>query len=92
MSERLSQGRTVQGTVVSDSKKRRNTITVRVERKVKHPLYGKIMTRSTKFHAHDPEERCVTGDLVIIKECKPISKTKSWELLERLEKIEREVL
>lgn len=87
MSERLSQGRTVQGVVVSDSKKRRNTITVRVERTVKHPLYGKIINRSTKFHAHDPNDQCVEGDLVIIRECRPVSKTKSWILVERLEKI-----
>lgn len=90
MSERLSQGRTAQGIVVSN--KMDKTITVRVERKVKHPLYGKIMTRSNKFHAHDPEGLCKEGDLVIIGESRPISKTKSWVLVERLEKIEREVL
>jgi small subunit ribosomal protein S17 len=85
MSERLSQGRTVQGVVVSN--KMDKTITVRVERKVKHPLYGKIINRSTKFHAHDPEDQCEEGDLVIIRESRPISKTKSWILVERLEKI-----
>lgn len=90
MSERLSQGRTAQGVVVSN--KMDKTITVRVERKVKHPLYGKIMTRSNKFHAHDPEGLCQEGDLVIIGESRPISKTKSWVLVKRLEKIEREVL
>lgn len=90
MSERLSQGRTEQGVVISD--KMDKTITVRVVRKVKHPLYGKIMTRSTKYHVHDPEGLCKEGDLVIIGESRPISKTKSWVLVERLEKIEREVL
>ncbi len=90
MSERLRQGRTEQGIVVSD--KMDKTITVRVERKVKHPLYGKIMIRFTKFHAHDPENLCQEGDRVIIGESKPISKTKSWVLVKRLEKIEREVL
>lgn len=85
MSERVSQGRTVQGVVVSN--KMDKTITVRVERKVKHPLYGKIIKRSTKFHAHDPKGECVEGEQVIIGECRPISKTKSWILVERLEKI-----
>ena len=87
MSELLSKGRIVQGVVVSDSKKRRNSISVRVERTVKHPLYGKIIKRSTKFHAHDPNDQCQEGDLVIIRECRPVSKTKSWILVERLEKI-----
>ncbi len=90
MSEPLKKARTVQGIVVSN--KMDKTITVRVERKVKHPLYGKIMTRSNKFHAHDPEGVCQEGDRVIIGESRPISKTKNWILVERLEKIEREVL
>lgn len=79
-----TRGRTVQGVVVSN--KMTKTITVRVERRVKHPLYGKIMTRSTKFHADDPTEQCQEGDVVIIRESRPISKTKSWVLVERLEK------
>ncbi len=85
MSEQSVRGRTVQGVVISN--KMDKTITVRVERKVKHPLYGKIITRSTKFHAHDPEEQCQEGDVVIIRESRPISKTKCWVLVERLEKI-----
>jgi len=83
MSEQ-SRGRIVQGVVTSN--KMDKTITVRVVRKVKHPLYGKIITRSTKFHAHDPEGQCEEGDQVIIRESRPISKTKSWVLVERLEK------
>ena len=71
--------RTETGRVISSS--RDKTITVLVERKVKHPLYKKIMRRSTKLHAHDQENICSSGDLVTIQECKTISKTKSWNLL-----------
>ena len=71
--------RTETGRVISSS--RDKTITVLVERKVKHPLYKKIMRRSTKLHAHDQENIRSSGDLVTIQECKPISKTKSWNLL-----------
>jgi small subunit ribosomal protein S17 len=71
--------RTVKGRVVSD--KMEKTITVLVERKVKHPLYGKIIRRSTKYHAHDDSNACHVGDMVVIQQCKPISKTKSWMLL-----------
>lgn len=84
MAEQIRQSRSVQGIVISN--KMDKTITVRVERKVKHPLYGKIITRSSNFHAHDPENQCVEGDVVIIKETRPLSKTKCWLLVERLEK------
>ena len=77
--------RTQTGLVVSS--KRDKTITVKVERKVKHPLYKKILRRSSKLQAHDPENACNEGDLVTIKECRPLSKTKSWELL----KVEKKV-
>ena len=76
--------RTQTGRVISSS--RDKTITVLIERKVKHPLYKKIMRRSTKLQAHDQENSCSTGDLVTIQECKPISKTKSWNLLKVDEK------
>ena len=76
--------RTQTGRVISSS--RDKTITVLIERKVKHPLYKKIMRRSTKLQAHDQENSCSTGDLVPIQECKPISKTKSWNLLKVDEK------
>lgn len=70
--------RTVTGTVVSN--KMQNSITVMVERRVKHPLYGKYMTRSTKLHAHDANNECQIGDLVEIRSCRPMSKTKNWTL------------
>ena len=71
--------RTVTGLVISS--KRDKTITVMIERKVKHPLYKKILRRSSKLQAHDQDNTCGEGDLVTIKECRPLSKTKSWELL-----------
>lgn len=77
--------RTKTGRVVSN--KMNQTITVLVERKVKHPLYGKYIRRSTKLHVHDESNQCNEGDLVSIAECKPISKTKSWNLVEVLEKV-----
>ena len=67
------------GIVVSSS--RDKTITVLIERKVKHSLYKKILRRSTKLQAHDESNECQDGDLVRIKECRPISKTKSWTLI-----------
>ena len=72
--------RTETGRVISSS--RDKTITVLVERKVKHPLYGKIMRRSTKVHAHDENNIANIGDFVSVKECKPFSKTKTWILEE----------
>ncbi|GGZ09521.1 30S ribosomal protein S17 [Novosphingobium colocasiae] len=70
------------GTVVSD--KTDKTVTVLVERKVKHPLYGKIIRRSKKYHAHDEDNTFKTGDQVRIEETKPYSKTKTWKVLDRL--------
>ena len=70
--------RTAQGRVVSN--KADKTITVLVERRVKHPIYGKFMTRSTKLHAHDEANECNIGDLVTIQESRPISKSKTWSL------------
>lgn len=71
--------RTVSGKVISN--KMEKSIVVLVERRVKHPVYGKYMTRSTKIHAHDAENECMPGDEVTIKEVAPISKTKSWSLV-----------
>lgn len=68
--------RTLIGTVISD--KMDKSITVLIERRVKHPLYGKYITRSTKLHVHDENNECRTGDKVEIVECRPISKTKAW--------------
>ena len=71
------------GTVVSD--KTDKTVTVLVERKVKHPLYGKIIRRSKKYHAHDEDNAFKTGERVRIEETKPFSKTKTWKVLDRLQ-------
>ena len=69
-------GRVLQGVVVSD--KGNKTIVVLVERRVAHPLYGKIIRRSKRYHAHDEDNNYKTGDAVRIRECRPISKTKTW--------------
>lgn len=76
--------RTVQGRVISD--KMDKTITVAVERKVKHPIYGKFIKRTTKLHAHDETNQCHEGDLVSVRECRPLSKSKTWMLVDVLEK------
>ena len=72
--------RSVQGSVLSARADK--SITVLIERQVKHPLYKKIIRRSTKLHAHDEQNECNEGDTVIIEECRPLSKTKSWRLVE----------
>lgn len=72
--------RSLQGSVVSSAMDK--TITVMVERQVKHPLYKKYIRRSTKFHAHDEKNECGAGDVVKIEACRPISKQKSWRLVE----------
>lgn len=74
--------RVLQGTVVSD--KTDKTVTVLVERRVKHPLYGKIIRRSKKYHAHDEANAAKAGDVVRIEECAPVSKTKTWRVLEKV--------
>jgi small subunit ribosomal protein S17 len=71
-------GRSLTGTVVSD--KMNKTVTVLVERKVKHPLYGKIIRLSKKYHAHDENNEFHPGDIVIIEECRPLSRTKTWNV------------
>ena len=72
--------RTLMGRVVSD--KMNKSIVVLTERRVKHPIYGKFVSKSTKIHAHDENNDCAIGDMVTIKECRPLSKTKSWTLVE----------
>lgn len=86
MSEDKKIKRTLQGKVVSD--KMDKTIVVLVERKVKHPVYGKYIKRSSKIHAHDEGNVCHEGDQVIIAEGRPISKTKKWKLVEVIRKAE----
>jgi len=76
--------RTQVGRVVSD--RMNKTVTVLIERQVKHALYGKYMKRSTKVHAHDEENSCAEGDKVMIEECRPLSKNKSWRVVEILER------
>ena len=71
--------RQLTGVVVSD--KADKTITVKIERKVKHPTYSKIMKRSTKVHAHDEENIAKIGDVVTVEECRPYSKSKTWKLI-----------
>jgi small subunit ribosomal protein S17 len=83
MSE-INLSRTLTGKVVSD--KMNKTITVLVERKVKHPLYGKIMVRSKRYHVHDENNEFQAGDMVIIEECRPLSKTKAWRVIKLMEK------
>ena len=79
MAEAEKTVRTLTGRVVSD--KMDKTITVLIERRVKHPIYGKYVKRSTKLHAHDETNQCKIGDKVSIRETRPQSKTKSWALL-----------
>ena len=72
--------RTLQGKVISN--KMEKSIVVAIERKVKHPIYGKFIKRTTKLHVHDEENQCSVGDVVSVKECRPLSKTKFWTLIE----------
>ena len=76
--------RTLQGVVISD--KMDKSIVVMIERRVKHPIYGKFITRSTKLKAHDEENVCNEGDLVTIREVAPISKSKNWTLVDVITK------
>jgi small subunit ribosomal protein S17 len=80
--------RTVSGTVISN--KMDKTITVLVERRVQHPVYGKVIRRSSKVHAHDEENACSIGDTVTVAECRPLSKTKTW-MLKSIDEKAREV-
>lgn len=79
MTEMSKTGRILSGRVVSD--KMDKTITVLIERRVKHPMYGKYLTRSSKVHAHDENNECRTGDLVTVRETRPLSRTKTWTLV-----------
>jgi len=83
MTTEIKDLKTKSGVVTSD--KMDQTVTVMIERKIKHPLYKKYVKKSTKIHAHDPGNKCQQGDLVKIAECRPISKTKSWKVVEIVE-------
>jgi small subunit ribosomal protein S17 len=84
MSEQVAASRTLIGRVVSN--KMDKTITVVIPRRVKHPLYKKYITRSTKVHAHDENNECQEGDVVSIEQCRPLAKSKSWRLVKVLER------
>ncbi|MEJ2326189.1 MAG: 30S ribosomal protein S17 [Chromatiaceae bacterium] len=84
MSDEQQHNRRLTGRVVSSAMDK--TITVLVERRVQHPLYGKFMRRTTKIHAHDEDNTCGQGDLVTVEQCRPLSKTKSWRLIQIVEK------
>jgi small subunit ribosomal protein S17 len=84
MSEQKVIKRTLTGKVVSN--KMDKTITVKVERQVKHPIYGKFIKRSTKVHAHDEANECQIGDIVTVVESRPLSKSKTWQLVEVVER------
>jgi small subunit ribosomal protein S17 len=79
MTQEAKVARTMTGKVVSD--KMDKTITVLIERRVKHPIYGKYTTKSSKIHAHDEKNECKIGDIVTVSESRPLSKTKTWALL-----------
>jgi small subunit ribosomal protein S17 len=83
MNEEQTSNRKIQGRVVSD--KMDKTITVLIERQVKHPIYGKFIRRSTKVHAHDANNECHVGNIVMIEQCRPLSRSKSWRLVEIIE-------
>jgi len=83
MTEQTKTQRTLTGKVISN--KMDKSITVLIERRVQHPMYGKFIRRSTKLHAHDENNVCKEGDIVTIAECRPISKTKAWTLVEVIE-------
>jgi len=84
MTETTKNTRMLTGRVVSD--KMDKTVTVLVERRVTHPMYGKVMTRSKKYHAHDEKNVFHEGDVVLIEECRPLSRTKSWRVAKLVEK------
>ena len=84
MTDKTGMNRTLVGREVSD--KMQETATVLVERRVKHPMYGKIITRSKKYHAHNANNDAKMGDLVQIVECRPMSRTKTWQIAKLLER------
>ena len=84
MSEQQQTNRTLQGRVISDRMDK--SITVQVERRVKHPIYGKYIRRPTKVHAHDENNECRIGDTVVVEQCRPLSKTKKWRLVKVVER------
>ncbi len=90
MNEQKATNRSVVGKVVSN--KMNKTIVVQVERKVRHPLYGKYIKRFSKMYAHDNDNQCNIGDMVEIQQCRPLSKTKHWMLVNVLSRVEKEAV
>jgi len=84
MSDQATMNRTLQGRVVSD--KTHQMVTVQIERKVKHPLYGKYIKKSTNVHAHDENNECKDGDIVVVEQCRPISKLKRFRFVKLVER------
>ena len=82
--QQTDSNRTLQGRVVSD--KMDKSVTVAIERRVKHPIYGKFVRKSTKVHAHDENNECQIGDIVVVEQCRPLSKTKSWRFVKLVER------
>ncbi len=76
--------RTLTGKITSN--KMEKTVTVLVEHRIKHPLYEKFITRSKKYHAHDEDNNLIIGDMVLIEECRPLSKTKNWKVVKQVNK------
>lgn len=87
MSDSSTTQRAVEGRVVST--KMQKSVTVVIERQLQHGLYGKLLRRSTKVHAHDENNECREGDLVRIRECRPLSKTKNWQVVEVVERAQQ---
>jgi small subunit ribosomal protein S17 len=82
--QQAADNRTLQGRVVGD--KMDKSVTVLVERRVKHPIYGKFVRKSTKVHAHDENNECKVGDTVVVEQCRPLSKTKKWRFVKLVER------
>jgi len=82
--QQTADNRTLQGRVVSD--KMDKSVTVMIERRVKHPIYGKFVRKSTKVHAHDENNECQIGDVVVVEQCRPLSKTKKWRFIKLIER------
>ncbi|MBY0475935.1 MAG: 30S ribosomal protein S17 [Nitrosomonas sp.] len=81
-SDKLNRTRTISGKVISN--KMDKTVTVLVERRLIHPLYGKFITRTKKYHAHDEINQYLIGDTVLLEECRPLSKTKNWKVIDKI--------
>ena len=84
VAEQATTKRTLQGVVTSDAGDK--SATIMIERRIKHPIYGKFIKRSTKIRVHDETNECSKGDTILIEECRPMSKTKSWRLVKIVEK------